>query len=146
MQNLFFISFSRNRIEAINHGLGLPESEPAQHGLAIALTVVLVISVVVAAVILLRNVQRHKLNDPHKLFAEICRAHGLSRSQRRVLSELSNARKLKDPCLVLFDAGYWILDPNTDQELCQAKYRSRLVAVQRLLFESDAAKMQAARS
>ena len=82
---------------------------------------------------------RRVVDSPRKLFSEICRAHGLTRKQRRVLLQLTAKRQLKNPCLVLMDANQWVLDPKTDQHLCQSKKRTLLMIVQRILFTPSAA-------
>lgn len=133
---------TRNRIEPINQSLGLPESSRS-FSLGIILALVVVGCITAAVVILLRRQTQPAINDPIKLFTELCRAHGLSRSQRNALIDLVNKRKLQDPTLVLMDASYWVLDPTTDLELCQPKCRNRLVMIQRLLFNSDTTAQQA---
>jgi hypothetical protein len=134
---------TRNRIEPVNQGMGLVLPESGQnYTLAIILALALVVSLAVAAFILLRKTSQQTINDPVKLFSELCRGHGLSRSQRNALIDLANKRNLKDPSLVLLDSSYWVLDPNIDQELCQPKSRNRLVMVQRLLFNSDTPAVQ----
>lgn len=132
---------TRNRIEPVKQGMVLPESGQ-NYTLAIILALALVVSLAVAAFILLRTTSQQTINDPVKLFNELCRGHGLSRSQRNALIDLASKRKLTDPSLVLLDSSYWVLDPNTDQELCQPQPRNRLVMVQRLLFNSDTPAVQ----
>jgi hypothetical protein len=130
------VAVTRNRIEPINQSFGFSESG-SNYTMGIILALLTVTCIAVAVVIFLRNRSLQPVNDPHKLFLELCRGHGLSRSQRYALIDLANKRKLKDPNLVLFDASYWVLDPTTDHELCQPKCRNRLVMIQRLLFNSD---------
>ncbi len=132
----------RSRIEPINQSLGLTDSSQ-NYTLGIILALVFVLCIAVAGTILLCKRTQQTINDPGKLFLELCRGHGLSRSQRSSLIDLANKRKLQDPNLVLFDASYWVLDPNIDQELCQPKCRNRLVMIQRLLFNNDTPAQQA---
>lgn len=139
-----FLAVTRNRIEPINQSLGLPESSRS-YSLGISLALVLVGCIVAAVVILLRRRTQPAINDPIKLFTELCWAHGLSRSQRNALIDLVNKRKLKDPTLVLMDASYWVLDPTTDLELCQPKCCNRLVMIQRLLFNNNTSAQQSSK-
>jgi len=61
-----------------------------------------VLAAVIAVVVLIikRNDMSESCNDPQKLFRELSRAHRLGRANRRLLSQLATARKLRQPAEV----------------------------------------------
>ena len=129
----------RNRIEAVTQSF-LEQSQGSGYGTMIMLTSVgVAVALGIAAYFFYRRQLDRVCNDPQALFNEICRAHGLTGGQKSVLMKLVKVRKLKNPNLVLIDSNLWVLDPAVDAELCTPKLRNRLIHVQRLLFNSEAA-------
>lgn len=131
------VEAGRNRIEAVQQSF-LEQPQQSGYNTLIMLAVVGVALVVAAVAFQLHRRQSGCLvDDPKRLFDELCRAHGLTMTQKSTLLTLVKARKLQNPSQIMLDANLWILDPATDKELCTPKYRSRLIHVQKLLFSAD---------
>jgi hypothetical protein len=70
---------------------------------------ILAAAAVAAAVglVFMRLLGRIRTNSPQELFRELCRAHGLTRSSRRLLKQLAAARKLSHPAALFLEPSYF---------------------------------------
>ncbi|MBL8829444.1 MAG: hypothetical protein JNM18_20865, partial [Planctomycetaceae bacterium] len=46
---------------------------------------------------------REKLNNPHSLFQELCKLHGLGFGERRLLAKLAKVHKLEHPARLFLE-------------------------------------------
>ena len=74
------------------------------------------------------------INQPRKLFAELCRAHRLSFGQRRLLANLARSLKLEDQCEIFVNSELWQLDPVQFPQLCKKSTVNQLRLLRRILF------------
>lgn len=74
------------------------------------------------------------VDNPRKLFAELCRAHRLSFGQRRLLAKLAKSLKLADPCEIFVSSDLWQLDPVKFPNLCKKSKVNQLRLLRRVLF------------
>jgi hypothetical protein len=56
-----------------------------------------------------RRERGERQNSPQGLFHELCQAHGLDRSAKRLLEQLARGRRLGDPGVLFLDPGYFDL-------------------------------------
>ena len=71
----------------------------------LALTAALVVAA--AGLALLRFAGRFRASSPRALFRELCRAHGLDASGRRLLKKLAAARGLSNPSLLFVEPKFF---------------------------------------
>jgi hypothetical protein len=133
--NLMFVA--QTRIEALNQAIRTREMADHSNGYALLGIAVLSIAVAVVTAYLFKKRSERIVCDARKLFKELCRAHHLSWSQRRLLNEMARVKNVSDPTLLMIDQHLWVIDPVKEMGLCQPKMRKRLQIVQRLLFASD---------
>ncbi len=81
---------------------------------------VLAIGIAIAAAIVKRNDMSQPCNDPKKLFRELCRAHGLDFSSRRLLHQLASAYQLHQPAEVFLTPSAFQADRLPPQLQAQA--------------------------
>ncbi len=72
----------------------------------------LILAAVIGAWLLSRYVRRRsgECNCPRALFAQLCHAHGLGWSARRLLSQLAGARGLSDPAQLFVEPQHFGAD------------------------------------
>lgn len=80
-----------------------------------------------------RRRQRRR-HAPRKLFRDLCKAHQLTRRQRRMLWRLAQRRQLPQPALLFLDPQSWGLE---QAESLGAEAQRELTALQRRLFASQ---------
>lgn len=82
------------------------------------------------------RVRRNSSSDNSRaLFRELCRAHELSRAERRLLSGLAMHLRLKAPCLLFIDSNLWELPNASEQENVVSELNwGKLRKLQRVLF------------
>jgi hypothetical protein len=131
-QPIFVIA--QSRIEAMNQGF---RTQQSGGGYAVVIMIAAIaVAFGLAALIYLyfKRYSKQTVNDPQKLFAELCKAHGFSRSQRRLMRELAEHHHLKDPNMLLLESGKWGIGDTDNKRLALPKNQNRLLILKRQLF------------
>ena len=125
--------FADARIEAVHHAFNTRKTDTGP------LLIALLIAVVVLGSIWL-GIYLHKryfcqpLLNPRKLFAQLCRAHQLTRTQRRSLDQLGEILKLPTPSVLMLDARLWQLEELLSSKRIDARKFEKLTTLQRTLY------------
>lgn len=122
------------QVDPLDFGRSFREAEANFQWSNVALGVACVVAIGVAFSLAMRYLawrEGRRYHHPHKLFAELCRAHRLDRASRKRLQRLAAAHKLADPARVFleperFDATQLDASFNDD--------RAALVALRDLIF------------
>jgi hypothetical protein len=85
---------------------GLPNVGPYE------LLILSIVTLLVIVTIVWQSISRHRRRDfdynrPARLFADLCRAHNLNWSSRRLLKHLAAARDLKCPATLFVEPEYF---------------------------------------
>ena len=126
---------AKSRIEAMNEAF-LSKQSGTGGATGLVLVGIAALAIAVAALVVYLSSARSQrvINNPKKLFKELCRKHELSSSQKSLLGSLAVAKGLSDPCVLFIDANLWELDPAQHPKLCTARICERLRKTRHTLF------------
>ncbi len=77
-----------------------------------------------------RNTENHR-----KLFLQLCRAHQLSGSERRLLEHLAALVGLDTPAVLMIDASRWHLERLTREKKIDTQHQERLLTLKKMLYD-----------
>ena len=116
------------QVNPIDFGRSFREAEANFQWSNAALVVTSVVAIGLAFSLVVRYLtwrEGRRYRHPHKLFAELCRAHSLDRVSRKRLQRLASAHKLADPARVFlepdrFDTTHLDASINDDRAALEA--------------------------
>lgn len=121
------------RIEAVHEAFNTRKTDLTS--LTVAIIVFAVgLGILFGGIYLRRRNLSRRINNPAKLFSQLCRAHHLSRQQRFMLQQLSDVLALPTPSVLMLDAHIWQLDHLLQAQKINAKQRDDLKVLQRTLY------------
>lgn len=122
-------------IESLLLFLRSPRYYEVYNGLIITLLAAIGLALSLGCIRLTQHLTNQSAPNTRKLFAQLCRAHYLSSSQRQELELLADLLGLSTPALLMIDASLWQLDELTRQNKLLAKDCERLLTLQKALYD-----------
>ncbi|MCA9132577.1 MAG: hypothetical protein KDA45_05470 [Planctomycetales bacterium] len=130
----FTVLLAQTRIEALNQAFRARDSVGGSESLWMLAVVGPCLLVAIVLFWIVKQRTERVVDDPSRLFAELCRAHYLSVGDRRLLGEIARVKRLVDPSTLLLDAELWTFDPASEARFCQPRVQTRLSQLQGQLF------------
>ncbi len=133
-----FAILSQGRVVDLSQGFNMYGANSGSTGLMLAgISLLCIIVAIVIHAVVKRRAAR-KVNDPIRLFKELCSANKLSRYQRKLLRKMAAAKKLKDPTTLFVDPTLWLIQPGTNRLLNKPATIRQIMQIHRGLFPQKA--------
>ena len=129
------LMFANVSLESILQFVRSPRNAEVYNGLVVLLLAMIGLALSWACLCLTKRFTTKPAAKPRKLFKQLCRAHELSRSERRQLEHLARLLGIDNPAILMIDASLWNVEILTNVKLSQPKQRERLLSLQKVLYD-----------
>ena len=127
--------FANVNLESVLRFIRAPRNAEVYNGIVVLLLSVVGLALCWICIYLTKRFSKTPAASPRKLFKRLCRAHELSRGERRQLEHLARLLGLDTPAILLIDSSLWKVDDLVSAKKLQPKHRERLITIQSILYD-----------